>query len=89
MDRFAGMGIEIAGGFIGQDDIGTEHQGPGNRHPLLFPAGKFSRPVMHPPGQPHIRQDRRSPSAHACSRSVPRIRAGIMTFSRAENSGSR
>src|SRR3974377_1362067 len=36
----AAMGVQVARGFIRQEDFRLEHQGPGHRHPLLFPSRK-------------------------------------------------
>lgn len=35
----AAMAVEGAGWFVGQDDVATVHQGPGNRDPLLLATG--------------------------------------------------
>lgn len=34
-----GRGIQVAGGFVGQDQGGVGHDGARNRHALLLPAG--------------------------------------------------
>src|ERR1035437_8673027 len=44
----AGGGIEIAGGFIGQDDERIVDQRAGNGHALLLAAGKFKGFVIDP-----------------------------------------
>jgi hypothetical protein len=38
MDRLARVHIQIAGRFIGKNDVGFEHQCPRNRNTLLFSA---------------------------------------------------
>ena len=46
VEDFAPRGlIEIAGGFIGKENLGFVHQGPGNRHPLTLASGEFAGPV--------------------------------------------
>jgi hypothetical protein len=34
--------VQIAGGFISQNECRTSYQGPANRHALLFATGKMS-----------------------------------------------
>ena len=46
-------GIEIAGGFISQDDGRVTHQGTGDRHPLTFAARELVRPVLEAMSQPN------------------------------------
>ena len=47
-DFVAGVCVEVAGGFVGQDERGLSHQGAGNRHTLLFATGELVRAVGHP-----------------------------------------
>mgnify|MGYP001593277421 CR=1 FL=1 len=47
-EGIAGVGVEVAGGLIGEDHIGTLNEGAGYRHALLFSAGEFPRFVLHP-----------------------------------------
>ena len=35
--------VKVARRFVSQDNGGVIGQGPGNRHPLLLPAGKLKR----------------------------------------------
>ena len=44
--RFGVLGVEVAGGFVGQDDRRTGDQRAGDRDALLFAAGEFGRPVI-------------------------------------------
>ena len=37
------LGVDVAGGLIGNDELGAVGQGAGYRHTLLFTAGKFVR----------------------------------------------
>ncbi len=43
--------IEIAGGFVGQEEAGTNDDGPGNGDALLLPAGELGRAGMGPFGE--------------------------------------
>ena len=45
-DGFAGMRVEIAGRLVGEDDLGTVHQRPGDGHALLLAAGKLHRAML-------------------------------------------
>ena len=40
-DFFTGLGVEVAGGLIREQDGGIIDEGPGNGHPLLLPAGEL------------------------------------------------
>ena len=50
---FTGLGVEVAGGLIGEQDGGIIDQGPGNGHPLLLPAGELRRFVVQAIPQPY------------------------------------
>jgi hypothetical protein len=50
------MGIEVASGFIGQEETRPMGQRSRNRDTLLFPAGKFRRSMETPMGHPHTFQ---------------------------------
>ena len=52
-DLLAGLGIEVAGRLVGQDQRGLVHQGAGDGHPLPLPARKLVRPVRHAVGELH------------------------------------
>ena len=57
----ARMRIEIAGRFVGQQNIGIIHQGPGDRRALLFAAGEFGWTVVQAVAQAHaVQQFRRA-----------------------------
>ena len=45
---FAGFVIQGAGRLVTQQDLGVLSQGPGDGHPLLFPARKLSGEIAHP-----------------------------------------
>ena len=47
-DFFAGVGIEVAGWFIGKDQLGRIDERTRQSDALLFTAGKFSRLVFEP-----------------------------------------
>ena len=42
----AGLGVEVARGLVGEDDLGPGHEGPGRRHPLLLAARELGGPVV-------------------------------------------
>ncbi len=41
------MGVQVAGRFVGQQQVGIGGQCPGDRHTLLLAAGEFVGPVVH------------------------------------------
>ena len=84
-DRVAGFGIEIAGRFVGKNDVRIIRQGAGDRDPLLFAAGKFRREMI----QAVAEADRRETFGASFPRCVTPIIPGSMTFSSAVNSGRR
>ena len=44
-NHFAGPEIQVAGGFVSEQNGRFSHQSAGKHHPLLFTAGKFSSAV--------------------------------------------
>ncbi len=40
-NEVAGLGVEIAGGFVGQQQLGSMHHGARDSDPLHLPAGKL------------------------------------------------
>ena len=48
-DGTAGLGVQVAGGLVGQDHQGVVDEGPGNGSALLFSAGNLRR-VLVPNG---------------------------------------
>src|ERR1019366_5503757 len=54
--RASGGGVQVAGGFIGQQYRRTEREGARQRHPLLLSAGELHRVVILPPAQSHALQ---------------------------------
>lgn len=44
-DALAGVAVEVAGGFVGEQHVRLGSEGPGNRHALLFAAGELARRV--------------------------------------------
>jgi hypothetical protein len=53
--------VEVGERFVAEQHRGPGDQGPGQRHPLLLPAGQFRRPAVRQPGQPHPVQHRQRP----------------------------
>ena len=44
-DLGAAVAVEGTGGLVGENDMPTVHQGPGDRHPLLLASGQLMRTV--------------------------------------------
>jgi hypothetical protein len=44
-DLLSGLGVELAGGLVGEQQPGPGGQRPGDRDPLLLAAGQFARPL--------------------------------------------
>ena len=55
-DLQAGLGVEVAGGLVGQENLGGVEQRPGDGHALLLAAGQLSRAVVQPGRQAHLVQ---------------------------------
>ena len=89
MYLFGGAGIEIAGRLVGKEQQWPVGKRARNGHALLFAAGKFGRTMIEPRGQAEPRQAGRGRAASAACGFAPAMSCGIMTFSSAENSGSR
>jgi hypothetical protein len=53
--------VEVGERLVAEQHRGPGDQGPGQRHPLLLPAGQFRRPAVRQPGQPHPVQHRQRP----------------------------
>ena len=53
----AGACVEVAGGFVGQDDDGVGDKGAGNGHTLLLAAGELCRSVVDALFEPHAVDD--------------------------------
>ena len=63
-DFLAGFGVEIAGGFIGEEDFGAIDKRSRQGNPLLLAAGKLYRVVIHAVAQPHPLQQFFRPGLH-------------------------
>ena len=48
VDLVAGLGVELAGRLVGQDEERLLDQGPGDRHALLLAAGELVGAVVEP-----------------------------------------
>ena len=55
-DFDAGLGIEVAGGLVGQDDGGAVDQGAGDGHALALAAGELIGLVIHALAQADVGQ---------------------------------
>ena len=67
-DLLAGDTVEVAGGFVGEEEAGTGHEGAGNGDALLLAAGKLVGQVIQPVPQPDA------------FKHFPRELAGLMPF---------
>ena len=56
-----GFGVEVSGGFIGEDHRRTVDQCSGNGYALLLTAGKLGRVVSGAVGDTDLLQSRQSP----------------------------
>ena len=84
-----GARVEIAGRLVGQQDARRIGDRARDRDALLLAAGQLRRPVLErgPSGRDSRAARRRARAPRARPR--PRIICGSITFSSAENSGSR
>ena len=81
--------IEIAGRLVGEQKPRHVGDRARDRDALLLAAGKLGRPVRQPLGQAKIGQQLAGALVRLALARRPRIICGSMTFSTAENSGSR
>src|SRR4051794_30189647 len=59
----AGLGVQVAGRLVGQDQRGRGDQGTGDRDPLLLAAGQLRRLVVQPVAQPNqVERGQRPPA---------------------------
>ena len=54
--RTAGGAVEVAGGFVGQQERGARRKRTGKRHALLLAAGELARVVAEALGEPDLPQ---------------------------------
>ena len=52
-DLVAHLGVEVARGLVGQEQLGTPHDRARDRDPLLLPAGELRGEVVHAGGEAH------------------------------------
>ena len=57
------VGVEVAGRFVAEDDLGPADEGACAGDALLLPAGQFGRPVRQAPGDAQARGDGVEPLA--------------------------
>ena len=81
--------IEIAGRLVGQKNARRVGDRARDGDALLLAAGQLRRPVRQAILEPEIRQAARRRASRASALLRPRIICGSITFSSAENSGSR
>ena len=53
-DLGAGLAVEVAGGLVGQEQLGPVEQGTGDRGALHLTAGHLAGTVLGPFRQPHL-----------------------------------
>jgi hypothetical protein len=46
-DILGGCGVQVAGGFVGEDQVGIGYDGAGDGYTLLLAARELARQVMH------------------------------------------
>ena len=56
-DELGSIAVEVAGRFIGKDDLWPGSQSSGNGDSLLLAAGQLTGPVVEPVGQAHRLDD--------------------------------
>ena len=56
-----GLGVERAGGLVGEDDVGAVDEGPGHGDPLLLATGQLGGPVAQPVAEVELRDHGRHP----------------------------
>ena len=56
VDLVAGLGVELAGRLVGQDQERVLHQGPGDGHALLLAAGELVGAVVEAVAQADLRE---------------------------------
>jgi hypothetical protein len=86
-DAAGGGLVQVAGGFVGQQQPGIVDQRAGQRHALLLAAGKFAGPMVAAISRPtSLSQFAATASASVCCAAAS---SGMATFSSAVNSGSK
>ena len=56
-DFFAARGVEVAGGFVGEEDVGILHEGASDGDALLLSAREFVGEVVHAVGEADLFED--------------------------------
>ena len=85
----AGRVVEVAGRLVGQQDLGVVGERADDRDALLLAAREPRRAVPRRSAEADPVEQLRRLAARAAARGTPAIICGSMTFSSAENSGSR
>ena len=67
------VGIELAGGLVGEQDAWPVRNGGADCHPLLFSAGKPARLLVCPVEEPHPIQQERGPVPAALRRGTGQL----------------
>ena len=85
---FAGARVQIAGGFVGQEDGGASGQGASQGDALLLTAGEFAGAMVSAVFEADLGEQLEGAGAGEVLRFASNIQ-GIAAFSAAVNSGSR
>ena len=88
-DALAGGVIEIAGRLVAEQDLRVVGERAHDRDALLLAAGEPRRTMLGARREPDPRPADAAALSRARARPMPAIICGSMTFSSAENSGSR
>ena len=86
-DLGARAGVEVAGGLVGEDDLGPAGERPGDGDALLLATRELGRPVRR--GATRGRRSRRRCRARPCRACWPASRIGSVMFSAAVSVGMR
>jgi hypothetical protein len=76
-DVVPGVLVEVAGGLVGQQDLGLLNQRPGNGDSLLLPAGQFRRQVARAIREADIGERARRPGTALGRRGAQRDECGL------------
>ena len=61
-DLVGGLAVEVAGGLVGQDELGLGHERAGDRDALLLPAGQLVGPAPQALAEADLLEPARAPS---------------------------
>ena len=88
-DPSRGLGVEVAGGLVGEEELRAVGERPRDGDALLLAAGELGRAMLEAVAEADGFEELAGAGGGGGARRVPAARCGRATFSRAENSGSR